>query len=439
MLSKLRLYLHHIFVVAGVNRIRTVLTAVGIFIAVTIYATGMILSDSYYNEQLAVISDIDPDSVVVKSNDSELATDEIASVVSVLASRDMVTLNLHSILSEKLSDGNYLTVLSRLHGLDSQRDFSPVITDKGLFVASRSVIVKGRLLSRADTQRKARVAVIDEATAGFVFPGEEPVGKFITIDAGINGSTNQSEFGSANAVTQLEIIGVVQSAYCSQRAADVVKNQIRQGGENVFLETNIYVPLSVLYELFSEEASNHFCFKVDQAGFTDAAARLSDFAEVRAKAGANYSVITKEALTIGLMNSLANTRFMINLIAVVLCLISGISIMSIVFFSVKERIPEIGIRKAFGATSMDIIFQFVSEIIIIAFITSIISAGITYIGCRIVTYELLSRFCIYFPIRISTIRLLLPVGIGVTEALICSLIPGVFASRIRITKALRFE
>lgn len=354
MLSKSRLYLHHIFVVAGVNRIRTVLTAVGIFIAVTIYATGMILSDSYYNEQLAVISDIDPDSVVVKSNDSELVADEIASVVSVLPSRDMVTLNLHSILSEKLSDGNYLTVLSRLHGLDSQRDFSPVITDKGLFVASRSVIVKGRLLSRADTQRKARVAVIDEVTAGFVFPGEEPVGKFITIDAGINGSTNQSEFGSA-------------------------------------------------------------------------------------KAGANYSVITKEALTIGLMNSLANTRLMINLIAVVLCLISGISIMSIVFFSVKERIPEIGIRKAFGATSMDIVFQFVLEIVVIAFITSIISAGITYIGCRIVTYELLSRFCVYFPIRISTIRLLLPVGIGVTEALICSLIPGVFASRVRITKALRFE
>ena len=46
------------------------------------------------------------------------------------------------------------------------------------------------------------------------------------------------------------------------------------------------------------------------------------------------------------------------LIMVVLLIISGINIMSIMFFSVKERINEIGIKSP-GATKIEILNQFI--------------------------------------------------------------------------------
>lgn len=439
MLSKACLYLHNVFIAAGVNRIRTALTSAGIFIAVTIYAAGMILTESYYNEQLAVISDIDPGAVVVKCNEEGPAADEVGPVVPVPSTRDMVALDPHSVFSEKLSDGHYLTIMSHLHGLDSQRYFSPVITDKGMFLAQKSVIIKGRLIFQSDVQNKAYIAVLDEATAGIIFPGEDPVGKYITIDEGVNGSSNQSEGSQKNKTVRLKIVGVIQSAYYSQSSATIVKNQIRQRRGNVSLETNIYIPISVLIDLFGEEISDHYCFKTDHSSFDETVSRMNAFVEVKSKAGANYSVITKDDTTRKSKSGLSNIRVMINMTTAVLCLMSGISIMSVVFFSVKERISEIGIRKAFGATGMDIVFQFVSEIVVIAVIASIVSTCVTYIACRLAVYELFTRSYIYFPIRISSVRLILPVCIGVTEAFICSLIPGVYASRIRTVEALRFE
>lgn len=71
--------------------------------------------------------------------------------------------------------------------------------------------------------------------------------------------------------------------------------------------------------------------------------------EVKSRTGNGFSVITKDNLSAELENELSNTKTILNMISVLLCVISGISIMSITFFSVKERIPEIGIRKAFGA------------------------------------------------------------------------------------------
>ncbi|NIR93288.1 MAG: FtsX-like permease family protein, partial [Gammaproteobacteria bacterium] len=53
-------------------------------------------------------------------------------------------------------------------------------------------------------------------------------------------------------------------------------------------------------------------------------------------------------------------------IASISLIVGGIGIMNIMLASVMERIKEIGVRLAIGATQMDIILQFIGEAVAIS-------------------------------------------------------------------------
>ena len=57
---------------------------------------------------------------------------------------------------------------------------------------------------------------------------------------------------------------------------------------------------------------------------------------------------------------------MLGAIASISLIVGGIGIMNIMLASVLERIREIGVRRAVGATQKDILFQFLSEAVLIS-------------------------------------------------------------------------
>lgn len=97
----------------------------------------------------------------------------------------------------------------------------------------------------------------------------------------------------------------------------------------------------------------------------------------------NFSVL-KQGQSLGVTNGILSLLAALVLAAAATSLIvGGVGIMNIMLVSITERLHEIGIRKAVGATNRQILIQFMSEALILSlvgwFIGSLVSIGIIYL------------------------------------------------------------
>ena len=72
-------------------------------------------------------------------------------------------------------------------------------------------------------------------------------------------------------------------------------------------------------------------------------------------------------------------------IAGISLIVGGIGIMNIMLASVMERIREIGVRRAIGATKKDIIFQFLAEAMLISITGGLIGILVGVIMANLIT------------------------------------------------------
>lgn len=126
-------------------------------------------------------------------------------------------------------------------------------------------------------------------------------------------------------------------------------------------------------------------------------------------------------------------------IATISLVVGGIGIMNIMLVSVTERTREIGLRKALGATSRDVLRQFLLEAVMLTAaggaIGIILGALFAFLASLILSQALSISWQFVFPI--SAVAL----GLGVSSAvgLIFGLYPARQASKKSPIEALRYE
>ena len=120
-------------------------------------------------------------------------------------------------------------------------------------------------------------------------------------------------------------------------------------------------------------------------------------------------------------------------IASISLVVGGIGIMNIMLASVLERIREIGLRRAVGATRKDVLFQFLAEAVIISMAGGI--AGIL-VGAGLSAG--IERFAGIQTI-VSFVSVALAFGVSITVGLVFGIVPAYRAARQDPIACLRYE
>lgn len=125
-------------------------------------------------------------------------------------------------------------------------------------------------------------------------------------------------------------------------------------------------------------------------------------------------------------------------LAAISLIVGGVGIMNIMYASVAERTFEIGLRKSVGATKNDIMAQFLAEAVIKTFLGGsigvILGIGVTYL-----VYVIANFSDFDWPFALSISGILLALFFSVTVGLIFGLYPARKAANLSPLTALRKE
>ncbi len=134
----------------------------------------------------------------------------------------------------------------------------------------------------------------------------------------------------------------------------------------------VFIPTTAAMELFDTDRLFNITVKVRKAELVDEAKK--EIREILVRRHANkedFTILSQDEM-IAVMGKILNIMTAVLAgIATISLIVGGIGIMNIMLVSVKERTREIGIRKAVGAKNRDILLQFLAESVILSVIGGI--------------------------------------------------------------------
>jgi ABC-type antimicrobial peptide transport system permease subunit len=152
----------------------------------------------------------------------------------------------------------------------------------------------------------------------------------------------------------------------------VVGWDVKQGGSLGGDQDNqIAIPIGTLQNLTATDRVSIILIKVTNAG--DVGFVKAQIMRLLAPRFGDQITVFSQDQTLGIFNALLGTlTVMLAGIAGISLLVGGIGIMNIMLVSVSERTREIGIRKAVGARTYDILSQFVIEAMVLSILGGVI-------------------------------------------------------------------
>jgi len=263
-------------------------------------------------------------------------------------------------------------------------------TAEGELVMRRSV-TSGEYFTKAEEKSSARVALIGTKIVKKLFKGSDPIGAQIRI--------GQVPF---------TVKGVLEERGIDPHGTDQ--------------DMNVIVPITTLMNrLMNVDYIAGAKVEVDDASKTEeTAGKIASLLRERHSLNNNETndfslvtpVIVKE--TIKKMNRIF-TLFL-PLISGIALLVGGVVIVVIMLMSVSRRVNEIGLRKALGARSKDIMFQFLAETSVITLLGGIIGLTIGITGAWMFMSS--KGLIFYVPWEAILIGVLFPVIIGILAGII---------------------
>lgn len=165
---------------------------------------------------------------------------------------------------------------------------------------------------------------------------------------------------------------------------------------------------------------------------------LRDRHDIRKAGEEDYSVTTiKEAQTL-VSSIFGAVRILLIALASISLVVGGVGIMNVMFVSVTERTPEIGLRKAVGARPKDILRQFLLEAVMVGVSGGVIGLLVSFV---ILFFAFSAIAALGFPLSFvfSVKNLLFAVAFSFLSGVVFGTYPAWKASKIDPIRAIRGE
>ncbi len=264
----------------------------------------------------------------------------------------------------------------------------------------------GRHFSAQEVVHAEQVAVIGFDVADRMYPGTDPIGKDVKI-AGISH----------------RIVGVLE-----KRAGFL------GGNPNLV----VVIPITALERMFGSHNSVTISIKsadlertrecIDQARLI-----MRGLRHLGPKREDNFAIVTSDNL-LSLWDNISKGIFaaLIGIVSISI-VVGGIVIMNIMLVSVTERTREIGIRKAVGATRLNVLWQFLVEAITLSSVGGILGIVLGFVAAALVAY--------FSPLPYAIKMWSIMVGMAVTfvVGVFFGAYPALQAARLDPIEALRYE
>jgi putative ABC transport system permease protein len=283
-------------------------------------------------------------------------------------------------------------------------------TDASWLPVRAQSLAEGRFISSADVEDHAAVTVLASDTAEELFGRESPVGQTVDVDG-----------------VPLTVIGVLNSEGSSSTTNedDDALVPYTTAADRIFGGTSRDEVSEILIEADGADALS--------AAYQETDAELLALHHITTSADADFTISTQDQILATSTSVDKTLTVLLGGIAGISLLVGGIGVMNIMLVSVTERVREIGLRKALGATPRLIRRQFLVEASVLGLVGGLLGVGLGILGA-----EVLPHF-IADPVAISAAATAGAIAIAIAIGVLFGVYPASRAARMAPIDALRSE
>ncbi|WP_193014173.1 macrolide ABC transporter ATP-binding protein/permease MacB [Proteus sp. FME41] len=326
-----------------VNKIRTLLTMLGIIIGIASVVTIIVIGDAAKSMVLADIKAIGSNTIDIYPG-KDFGSDSPEDRQS-LTLQDVFALKQQSYVQAVTPQVQFATRLRR-GNQDSPASVAGVSDD--YFTVYAMKFSQGRSFTPDMIQRQAQVVVIDENTRHRFFPNKKAViGEQIiirNIPSTIVGviAEKKSAFGNGQSLRVWVPYSTLNSRILNRAYLDSITVRVIEGYDASIAEQQMIRLLTIRHG-----KKDVFTYNLDS--FIKAAESTTQ-----------------------------TMQLFLTLVAVISLVVGGIGVMNIMLVSVTERTREIGIRMAVGARASDVMQQFLIESVLVCLVGGLLGIGLSF-------------------------------------------------------------